>query len=76
MHNQDDITIDLSDSEDLEYPSKKLRLTAMLIEDDMSWLKKEVISLRGDVRCMLGEIKSLEKSIARLCLAFMVDSKQ
>ena len=78
MRNQDDSTINLIDSEDSSYPSKRLCLTAMFVEDDdMSWLKGEVGSLRGDVHHMQREIKSLEKTIVSLskCLAFIVDSK-
>ena len=78
MRNQDDSTINLTNSEDSERPSKRPRLTAMFIEDDdINWLKGEVGSLQGDVHCMQREIKSLEKSIVRLskCLAFIVDPK-
>ena len=71
----DDITINLTDSEDSEHPSKRPHLTATFIEDDdMSWLKGEIGSLRGEVSRMQREIKSLEKSIVRLskCTALVL----
>ena len=72
--NQDEITINLNiNLTDSERPSKRLHLTTRFDEDED--MKDEIVSLRGEVRRMHIEIKSMiEKSIVRLakCTALVL----
>lgn len=60
-HNRDQDLMSFSEERPLKRPC--------LIDnedDDMSWLKREITSLRGDVTRMRGEIVCIERSIGKL----------
>lgn len=63
--NQD--IINLTDMEERPSPFKRQRLT-LVEDDDMTWLKAEIGSVRVDVSRMRHEINHLKKSIGELLL--------